>query len=73
MWEWIEFVLLVAAIAYFIAITTGWTCLMHTWQKHGPTSHMAHELKTGKITGWKRMWYVCDRCGARRHGEKIEE
>jgi hypothetical protein len=73
MWEWVEIIFLLVPATYFLAVLFGWTCFKHTWHEHGPTSHMAHDTKTGKIIGWKRMWWVCDRCGAKRHGRKIEK
>lgn len=72
MWEWIGYIIPILIVLYFGAVLMGWTCLMHAWHEHGPTSHMARDVKTGEITGWKRMWFVCDRCGAKRHGRKIE-
>lgn len=52
----------------------GVLCLpgLHKWRKHGPTHHLAMNLKTKKLEGWSRMWWVCHRCGARRHAERID-
>lgn len=72
MLEWITQIAPFALAGYCLAALLGWTCIKHTWREHGPTSHMARDLATGKIIGWKRMWFVCERCGAKRHGRKIE-
>jgi hypothetical protein len=63
---------LVAALflAYCIAVALGLTCVRHSWQKHGPTEHLAIDCKTSELTGWKRYWWVCSRCGKKKQAER---
>lgn len=73
MWELLGSLLRILLAAYALAVLFRWTCIKHSWEEHGPTAHMAHDIETDKIIGWKRMWWVCSRCGAKHHGRKMEE
>jgi hypothetical protein len=70
--DWIT-IGIILLLGYCVLVILGFTCIQHKWEKHGPTWHMANDLKTGKLEGWGRMWWVCHRCGKRKHAEKIDK
>lgn len=60
----------VVAAVFVWRVASGKTCVMHNWNEHGPTSHLAYDREGKRVVTWLRWWWVCSRCGKRKPGRK---
>lgn len=71
--EILIFSILFLMVYKIVSFISGVDCWKHSWEKHGPTEHMYIDTKTKKLSGHKRMWWVCSQCGRKKPAEKSDE